>query len=268
MSAFFEHSLKSFRHVVKTSLLVYRSTLRKVNFFEFFKIVFGLWAITLQTSGEEFQQRCPNCILRVQRTSRLFANFCHVSFDFVFERQKNLISGKKFRQFCQNCILNVRELFDEFFFQKAFFSIWYLVWAKIFPALSKNFRLNCQNWSSRVQLSTLTKTLCWLCETIFDFGQGNVWFAAENLQPCYQLFSFVSRWAIGRIVLKEISLFLIWFFSDLQVTFFGFFVESFYKWSSKLHFSCHEEHMQWEKHFDKTFFYHFRTMRDIFLNFH
>ena len=75
---------------------------------------------------------------------------------------------------------------------------------------------------------------------------------------------FVSRWPIGRIFLQKFLL----FFSDLQVTFFGFFVESFYKWSSKLHFSCQEEHMQWEKHFDKTFFYHFRTMRDIFLNFH
>ena len=97
------------------------------------------------------------------------------------------------------------------FFSKSFFSIWYLVWAKIFPPLSKNFQQNCQNWISCVQLSTLTKTLCWLCETIFDFGQGNVWFAAEKLQPCYQLFSFVSRWAIGRIVVKEFLLFLIFF---------------------------------------------------------
>ena len=39
------------------------------------------------------------------------------------------------------------------FFSKSFFSIWYLVWAKIFPPLSKNFQQNCQNWISCVQLS-------------------------------------------------------------------------------------------------------------------
>ena len=55
---------------------------------------------------------------------------------------------------------------------------------------------------------------------------------------------FVSRWAIGRIVLKEILLFLIWFFSDVQGTFFGFFVESFLEWSSKLLFSSQAEHIQ------------------------
>ena len=69
---YFEHSLKSFRHVVKTSVLVHRSTLRKVIFFKISKIVFGLWAIIVQTSGEKFPQRCPNCILRVQGTFRFF----------------------------------------------------------------------------------------------------------------------------------------------------------------------------------------------------
>ena len=44
----------------------------KGYFFEFFKIVFGLWAIIVQTSGEKFQQHFPNCILRVQGTSRVF----------------------------------------------------------------------------------------------------------------------------------------------------------------------------------------------------
>ena len=55
----------------KYRLRVQRITLRKVMFFwDFFKIVFGLWAIIVQTSGKNFQQRCQNCIPRVQRTSR------------------------------------------------------------------------------------------------------------------------------------------------------------------------------------------------------
>ena len=68
---FLELSLKSFRHCQNYSLLVHRSTLSKVIFFEFFKIVFGLWAIIVQTSGEKVPQRCQNCILRVQRTYRV-----------------------------------------------------------------------------------------------------------------------------------------------------------------------------------------------------
>ena len=67
--------------VVKTSLLVHRSTLRKVIFFEFFKIFFGLWAIIVQTSGEKFQQRFQMCILRVRRTFLFFfVNDSHVFF--------------------------------------------------------------------------------------------------------------------------------------------------------------------------------------------
>ena len=153
------------------------------------------------------------------------------------------------------------------FFSKSFFSIWYLVWAKIFPPLSKNFQQNCQNWISCVQLSTLTKTLCWLCETIFDSGQGNVWFAAENLQPCYQVFSFVSRWAIGRIVLKKVLLFLIfsgdagnisWCFRWIIL---GKIVKTAF-FPAKRNISIRK------KILIKHFFHHFRTMREFFLNFH
>ena len=86
---FFKHDCQNY------SLLAHRSTLRKVIFFEIFKLVFGLWSIIVQPSGKKFQQRCPNCILRVQRTSRFsFAKFCHVSFNFVFERKKILVLKK------------------------------------------------------------------------------------------------------------------------------------------------------------------------------
>ena len=125
--------------------------------------------------------------------------------------EKYISSEKKFRQFCQNCILNVREIFDDLFFQNVFFFnlIWYL--SEDFFSFFEIFQQNCQKWVLRVQRNTLTKTLSWLCETIFEFGQGNVWFAAGKLQPCYQICSFVSRWAIGRIVSKKILLFLTFF---------------------------------------------------------
>ena len=65
--------------VVKTTVYVFRGALsERLTFFKIqnkerlFKIVFGLWAIIVQTSGENFQQRCQNCIPRVQRTSRFF----------------------------------------------------------------------------------------------------------------------------------------------------------------------------------------------------
>ena len=70
---FFEHSLKSFRHIVKTTVYFFIGAIwERLFFFDFFKIVFGLWAIILQTSGEKFPQRCANCIIRVQRASRFF----------------------------------------------------------------------------------------------------------------------------------------------------------------------------------------------------
>ena len=97
------------------------------------------------------------------------------------------------------------------FFSKSFVFnlVWYL--SEDFWSIVEIFPQNCQKWILRVQRYTLTKTLSWLCETIFEFGQGNVWFPAENLQPCYQICSFVSRWPIGRIVLKEFSLFFDFF---------------------------------------------------------
>ena len=70
----FKLSLKYIRHGCQNySLRVQRSTLRKVIiFWDFFRIVFGLWVIIVHTSCEKFQQRCANCILRVQRVSRFF----------------------------------------------------------------------------------------------------------------------------------------------------------------------------------------------------
>ena len=139
--------------------------------------------------------------------------FCKILSCFIYLRVRakiNLSSENKFRQICQSCILNVRELLLNYFFKKLFFN---LVWnlSKDFSSFVEIFQQKCQKWTLRVQRITSTKTLSWLCQAIFDLGQGNVWFAAEILQPWYQICSFVSRWAIGRIVLKEFLLFLIFF---------------------------------------------------------
>ena len=97
-----------------------------------------------------------------------------------------------------------------YFFEKLLFNLeWNL--SKDVSSFVEFFQQNCQKWTLCVQRITSTKTLSWLCEAIFDLGQGNVWFVAKVLQPWYQMCSFVSRWAIGRIVLKEFLLFLIFF---------------------------------------------------------
>ena len=64
-------------------------------------------------------------------------NFVMFNLTSCSSEKKSLFWKKKFRQFCQNCILNVRELFDELFLQKAFFSIWLGIWAKIFQLCRK-----------------------------------------------------------------------------------------------------------------------------------
>ena len=157
----------------------------------------------------------------------------------MFERKKILVLKKMFGQFCQNCILNVRELFDELFFQKVLFQF-SMVFERRFFQLCRNFSTKLSKMhfmSPKKHFDKNIKLTLW----IFDFGQGNVWFAAENLQPCYQICSFVSRWAIWRIVLKEFLLFSL--FLDVQWIFFGFFAVSFEAWWSKLNFTSHEEHI-------------------------
>ena len=62
-----------------------------------------------------------------------------------------------------------------------------------------------------VSRGTLWRKHCWLFETKFDFGRESFAFAAENLQPCYQICTIVFRWAIGRKILKIFLFFLIFF---------------------------------------------------------
>ena len=120
----------------------------------------------------------------------------------------------KFRQFCWNCILSVPRTFWGVFIQNVLVFQFSLVFqAKFFdlPAeiiqqsskmlfepklfeLCEAFQQNRQKGILNVQRNTLTKTKCWMCETIADFGQGNVGFAAESLQPCYQFCLRMGNW--------------------------------------------------------------------------
>ena len=88
---FFEQSLKSFRHVVKTSLLLQRSTVRKVIFFlRVFQTPFrtlsdnrpDLWR-KVSATWPKLHFTCP------RNFSIFFEVVCHVLFNFEFERKKS-----------------------------------------------------------------------------------------------------------------------------------------------------------------------------------
>ena len=76
---------------------------------------------------------------------------------------------------------------------------------------------------------------------------------------------FVSRWPIGRMFLRKILLFYI--FSDLQVTFSGFFVNHFTNGLQNCFFQAKRNISIRKNILIKDFFHHFRTMREFFLNF-
>ena len=174
--------------------------------------------------------------------------------------EKNISFEKKFRHFFEIAFSACREPLEEFLSKTCWFFrlVWFFrqnllnsgrkyfsnrqkcILSQNFSNFGETFQQNCQKGILNVQRNTFRKTICWLCETTSDFGQGNVLFAAEILQPCYQICTFVSGWAIGRIVLKE---FFFLIFSDVQGTFFGFFVVSFQAWWSKLNSTSQEEHI-------------------------
>ena len=108
-----------------------------------------------------------------------------------------------------------------YFFEKLFFNLeWKL--SKDFSSFVEFFQQNCQKWTLRVQRVTSTKTLSGLCEAIFDLGQGNVWFAAEILQPSISNLLFCLQMGNWKNSFERIFTFSD-FFSDVQGTFFWFF---------------------------------------------
>ena len=162
-----------------------------------------LWQ-KFSTALPKLHSACP------KNFSIFFAVVCHVLFNFGFKIKKILASKKSFVSFVKFAFYTSENVLRNSIHKNDFFQFSLNFQPKLFE-LWQNCSTESLTCSFRVQRNTFTKTLCWLCETIFDFGKGNVWFAAEKLQPCYQLFSFVSRWAIGRIVVKEFLLFLIFF---------------------------------------------------------
>ena len=115
------------------SLRVQSSNLRKVIFFwDFCRIVFGLWAIIVQTSGETFQQRCQNCIPRVQRTSRFSLQQFVMFYLTSGSSEKNLSSEKNVSSVLSNLHSKRRRTFWGNFSQKQFFfSIEFGFWSKM-----------------------------------------------------------------------------------------------------------------------------------------
>ena len=76
---------------------------------------------------------------------------------------------------------------------------------------------------------------------------------------------FVSRWAIGRIVLKEILLFLIFFGRPGNI--FWFFLLNHSRNCRQNSFFQTKQNISIKKNILTKHFFHFRTRRDIFLNF-
>ena len=138
----------------------------------------------------------PDLWRKVSAASRKLHSTCRKNFSIFWQNfvmfhltscsseKKTFVLKKKFRQFCQSCILNVRELFEEINSEKRFFFQFNLHFQPKLYKLWRNFSTESSTCILCVQRNTFTKTLCWLCETISDFGRGTVGFAAETLQPC------------------------------------------------------------------------------------
>ena len=110
------------------SLLVHRSTLRKVIFFEFFRNVFGFRAKIVYISGEKFPQRCQNCILRVQISFRFFCTILSYFICLRVRAKKNLSSGKKVSSVLSKLHSKRPRTFRWIIFSKSFVFklVWYL----------------------------------------------------------------------------------------------------------------------------------------------
>ena len=167
------------------NLRVQRSTLRKVSFFwDFFKIVFGLWAIIVQTSGETFQQRCQNCIPRVQRTSRFSLQYFVMFYLTSGSSGKSLSSEKKVMSVLSNLHSKRRRTFWGNFFQKQFFFQLSMDFdAKCLELPAKSFQQSCKNCFLRVQWTNLRMSIFF--SEIFE----SFWTLSDNCPDLWLKFS-------------------------------------------------------------------------------
>ena len=174
---FFKILLKYFTNGCQNyNLRVQRSTLRNLIFFwEFCKCVLRLWAIVVDTSGDKFQQRCPNCILRVKKNiSVFFAVLCHVVFNVGFERKKILVLTKKVSSVLSILHSKRRRTFWGKFFQKHFFFNW--VWI---------LRQKILNYQRKVSSREV--------KTVFYVSSGPLW---EWLSHFLKFSKVFGLWAI------------------------------------------------------------------------
>ena len=150
--------------------------------------------------------------------------------------ERNLVLQKKISQFSQICILNVRELFRICFFKNFFFHFSleferkFFELCRNFPTKSSKMHFACpdQHFDKNNMLTLwnnwrLRATKCSICGTVVKSAR------------------FVSRWAIGRMVLKEILLFLI--FCGRPANVFWFFRWIISRMVVKTAFLSHAEHI-------------------------
>ena len=138
--------------------------------------------------------------------------------------EKHIRFEKTFRHFCWNCILNVPRTFwgvfieNMFVFQfnmnfvAKFFEIW-----RNFSRKSSKMHFPCPEEHFDGNIVGFLKQIPPLGEKVSDLRR-------KSCRTVVIWALFVSRWPIGRIFLQKFLIFYI--FSDVQVIFFCFFVES------------------------------------------
>ena len=152
-----------------------------------------------------------------------------------------------------------------FIISKTFFRFSLEVERKFFK-LCRNFETKSSKCILRVQRNTLTETLCWLCETISDFGRENVQFAAEDLQHCTKICTIclqMGNWKNS----FEINFTFSDFFWTSREHFLVFSLNHFRNGRQNCFFQA-KRNISIRKNILTKHIFHFRTRREFFLYFH
>ena len=179
---------------------------------------------------------------RPNNFSIFFANLSHVLLTFVFERKKPS-SEKKLQSVLSNLHSKRPRNFWRFFFRKHFF--FNLIWIlrQNYSKFDEILQQNRQKWNLPVQRNTLTKTLLafwnkyrlWAKKfRIFGKKFAGLLSNEHCLFPDGQLEEYFLRTSR-----EQFLFFFRWIFLGMVV---------------ETDFSCQEEHIHYEKYFEKTFF--------------
>ena len=172
--------------VVKTTVYVFKGApWESLSFLRFFSKLFSdfeRWSTRLL--AKIFNSVAKTALL----VSKELLDFRCSSLSCFFltsgSREKNLSFEKKVSSVLSNLHSILPRTFWGIPFTKTIFFQFSLHFQPKLFELWRNFSSESSKCILRVQRNTFTKTICWLCETISDFGQGNVGVAAETLQPC------------------------------------------------------------------------------------